>query len=241
MKDFGIELDKLYHYSTPAGFAGISKSKSLWMTNIRYQNDMEEYSYAVKLTLEVLKEYDPPIPYHGIYFKEDVPIYTFSLTGDNDSLSQWRGYTPDGGFAFSFKHQMLANVINRYNLELVQCVYDVEAQKEIIRSKVIGMLPAAWSELYQKAAAVSFDKNTVDGYAHHARTRGWRAMGFSLAQYAPVLKHPQFREEKEWRLIKDTLDPKGERVRWSGKSGQNRALSFACHERQPPTRQASAL
>ena len=30
-------------------------------------------------------------------------------------------------------------------------------------------------------------------------------------------------------------------LRWSGKCGQNRVLSFECHERQPPTRQTSAL
>jgi len=38
-----------------------------------------------------------------------------------------------------------------------------------------------------------------------------------------------------------TLAEKGEWLRWSGKSGQNRALSFQCHESQSPTQQTPAL
>ncbi|WP_125916850.1 DUF2971 domain-containing protein [Hymenobacter coccineus] len=196
-----IDLDKLYHYSTPGGFNGILRSRSLWMTNIQYQNDIEEYKYATKLAFEVIKEDYPGINQTALFIDSNiVHIYTFSLTEQNDLLSQWRGYSPNGGFAFAFNKELLESVVKDNNLELVRCIYDKDEQKEYIRSKVIGMQPADFLEMQAKSAQVSHDNNTGEGYRYNMFIRGMRAL--TISYHAARLKHPKFAEEKEWRLIK---------------------------------------
>ncbi|WP_082773799.1 DUF2971 domain-containing protein [Hymenobacter sp. PAMC 26628] len=198
-----IDLEKLYHYSTPSGFNGILQSKSLWMTNVQYQNDIEEYKYATKLAFEIIGEDYPGINYTGLFIDpEIVHIYTFSLTEQDDLLSQWRGYSPNGGFSFSFDKELLGGIIENNNLELVQCIYDKNKQKEYIRSEVIRMQPAHFLELQEKSARVSHDNNTVEGYQYNMFIRGLRALGGTLSYHAARLKHPKFAEEREWRLIK---------------------------------------
>ena len=59
LQEYGIQNKlpeiPLYHYSSTSGLLGMIKSKSIWMSNIRYQNDIEEYKYIFYLTNEILK------------------------------------------------------------------------------------------------------------------------------------------------------------------------------------------
>lgn len=209
-----VDLDKLFHYSTPSGFNGIVKSKTVWMTNIQYQNDIEEYNYALKLTFDIINEEYPGITYTGLFADSGIaPVYTFSFTEKGNLLSQWRGYSPNGGFSFAFDKDVLQKAIDRNGLELVQCIYDIAKQKEYIRSNVLRMQPAAFLEMQEKSARVSHDKNTGEGYAYFAFIRGLRALGGALSYHAARLKHPKFAEEREWRLIKRLSNSEGGSVK----------------------------
>lgn len=188
----------LYHYSSPGGLLGMMESKSLWMSNIRYQNDSEEYKHIFSIFKKVMQE-----EYPGFDFEQQLedeksreafvpPIFTFSLTENKDLLSQWRGYCPKGGYSFSFDRVQLNYFITRFGLSVHQCVYDEDEQKKIIREQVIRFSPEEWEEIN------SGRKDMGSNFMY-----GLKYMRNRLASLAPVLKHHAFREEVEWRLIKN--------------------------------------
>jgi hypothetical protein len=188
----------LYHYSSPGGLLGMMESKSIWMSNIRYQNDSEEYNHIFKVFKKVIEEEYPGFDSKQYFRSEDdrgafvPPIFTFSLTENKDLLSQWRGYCPKGGYSFGFNRDQLNVFIKRFNLSIHQCIYNEDAQRKIIREQVIRFSPQEWADIN------SGRKQTDSAFMY-----GLKYMWLRLARLAPVLKHHAFEEEVEWRIIKD--------------------------------------
>jgi len=195
LQAYGIQSElpetPLYHYSSPGGFLGIVKSKSIWMSNIRYQNDIEEYKYIFELTKKILKEeYDYPDELNISSSYIVPPIFTFSLSAKKDLLSQWRGYCPKGGYSFTFDKKQLADTIEEHKLEIYNCIYDIDLQTQIIKEKVIGFSVAEWKQAL-------FGERTTD-ISYHQRN-----LWINASNLSPLLKHPSFKEEAEWRIIKN--------------------------------------
>ncbi|WP_324671508.1 DUF2971 domain-containing protein [Hymenobacter sp. GOD-10R] len=197
--DFPQDLNKLYHYSSPAGLMGIVRSKSLWFTNIHYQNDIEEYTYAYKLTKQIVDSEYQGFGYNDYINGAVTAVFTFSLSENDDQLSQWRGYCPTGGFSFSFDSEQLEEVITDNGLTLQKCIYDKQEQIAYIKAKIIGFTPAEWA----KALEEHEQGNSSRYYNCH---RSIREMPKALAQAAAIMKHEKFGEEAEWRLIKTYFD-----------------------------------
>lgn len=188
----------LYHYSSPGGLLGMMESKSLWMSNIRYQNDSEEYKHIFGVFKKVIQEEYPRFEFEQQLGDEKSreafvpPIFTFSLTENKDLLSQWRGYCSKGGYSFGFDKTQLNSFIKRFNLSVHQCVYDEARQKKIIREEVIQFTPQEWEDI-----------NSGRKERGSAFMYGLKYMRSRLATLAPILKHHAFEEEVEWRLIKN--------------------------------------
>lgn len=195
----GIPIN-LYHYTSFAGLEGIVKGKKLWFTNIHYLNDSSEYINALdRIFYRMQREYgvanDPR-------FKEQFPnleaitsIYTFSLSSIGDSLSQWRGYCPSGGYSISLfggDCSEFNETMQAHQLFLGKCIYDDVSVEAFVEEKIMGVSPYEYAQ--------QMDPDMPHG------VNGWKGYSYSqiienVIKYAPLIKDPSFSEEKEWRII----------------------------------------
>ncbi|UOR03873.1 DUF2971 domain-containing protein [Hymenobacter aerilatus] len=222
---------KLFHYSTPPGLLGMLESKCLWFSNIHYLNDSREYYYIFDLLKRVLEEgYHAIVPqkYLSVIKEKErtrnnydepawlyetdtdywtninmiLPVFSFSLTEKKDILSQWRGYCPDGGYSFSFDSEQLNDMMREYRLEIKKCLYDDTEQRKFIRDEVIGVTPENY--------VLAFTDQTPFGLP--PALDSMKYMYARASRYAPLFKHYKFKEEREWRIIKDYNKDFSERI-----------------------------
>ena len=45
----------LFHYTTPIGLLGISQSKQIWATDLRFLNDKKEFQHSLDIIHSILK------------------------------------------------------------------------------------------------------------------------------------------------------------------------------------------
>nr|WP_240894745.1 DUF2971 domain-containing protein [Fodinibius halophilus] len=113
-----------------------------------------------------------------------INIFAASFSENGDLLSQWRAYCPDsGGYNIGFNHSDLEWLLNSYNLEIVPCIYEEEKQFLLIDELINHFLTK-----YQNDQ-ISDWMDFLDDFKSE------------FIRLAPVLKHPSFREEKEWRIV----------------------------------------
>lgn len=111
----------LYHYTNNTGLIGILNSKSIWMTDINYLNDHQEYKHFLKY-LEIsyqeksatmsnqMKHWTQPLLDDVLNPSNLSRIFVASFSENSDSLGQWRGYSEGRGFNLRFKRQNLRKV-----------------------------------------------------------------------------------------------------------------------------------
>ncbi len=194
----------LYHYTTLNGLMGIVRSRTLWASDIRYMNDSAELKHSADLIrLEVQERITRG---HG---KADLlgqfmdwithritnghMLFASSFRSEGNLLSQWRGYSAHGkGVSLGFSADSILRCAGRQQFQIGKCIYEPAMQRRLIR-RVIDAVEAhvenhvddttprqQISAIYQKV----FDTIEID-----------------LLRIAAVLKHPSFREEKEWRIV----------------------------------------
>lgn len=189
--------DALYHYTTQSGFLGIVKNKEIWATHTQYLNDQSEYLHALGMAREeidaVMKATndsqhkallkDMAADVEGI---ESMNVCVCSFSEDKDSLSQWRAYSgATSGFAIGFSGKLLAEVAKTES-SLAPCIYN--------RSKQRGLIRALVEEVLEE----NIEGTPWDDEDHIPRGGN---LGAYLHRYAPILKDPSFKEEREWRII----------------------------------------
>lgn len=195
----------LYHYSDAGGFLGMLTSKSLWFSHIKYMNDADEWFYALRLFEQVLQEYSGfsnlQSPYKIV--KETFSLhdhFTFSFSEQKDLLSQWRGYCPNGGYSFCIDDWHLEQMAQEQEFVFEPCIYDEEEQKEFIRTRIIGVTPDYLAE--RKKEDAEFRARGVHLRGDVDRTTYEISQGMiSRFKLLCLLKHPSFKEEREWRMV----------------------------------------
>ena len=50
----------LFHYTTPTGLLGISSSKKIWATDIRFLNDKKEFQHSLDITHSLIDAFYKP-------------------------------------------------------------------------------------------------------------------------------------------------------------------------------------
>lgn len=201
---------KLYHYTSKTGLMGIINSKNIWMTNIQYFNDHQEYKYGInKFTSKLIES---RILSNDIANKfcnqlnglESAPLinpYVCSFSERGDLLSQWRGYCPaTGGYSIGFKFDKTSNLMN-YSL-------DSNEWRQVIPYMTNAWLNTKTISFY--LAPCIYDTDTQDqlidvliesiGILYNLKPIYQTNLFFLLA-IMPIFKHPSFSEEKEWRLV----------------------------------------
>ena len=173
--------DILYHYTNIKGLLGIVNSSSIWATSLLYLNDTLEYSYAFEMMLQEAKIYKEI--YDNIFRYRRSDIFVCSFSKEKDLLSQWRAYASNtGGFSIGFRSSALQLLAKNQKFSLLPCIYDPDIQRELIKKKLIK-----YDRMFKEnPSGFNFEEITKD-----------------FCKIFPMIKHPKFCEEKEWRLISE--------------------------------------
>jgi hypothetical protein len=141
--------------------------------------------------------------------------FVTSLSADGDELSQWRAYSPGGGYALGFHKAALNIIAAEQHFELRQCSYSKENQQadatalaEAAIEQVINALATSPVEPRRAieqigASGLNFDEIPSLGPAHN----------FLIGEIegrATTWKHHSFHVENEWRLVSKTHLPDGD-------------------------------
>lgn len=206
--------DYLYHYTSIHGLHGIIASRSIWASMIHYLNDAAELKTALSICQNILaKELQETSDFAmkdvvGIWRQalddellERTRTCVVSFTERSDLLSQWRGYCPpDGGYSIGFRTSSLEACLHKQGFVLVRCVYNRSDQKRLL-GKWIGDTISALKEIAQQ------DDLTLSGDIIGKMDRKVEELFIEeFHRIAPVIKHPAFSEEEEWRAISNS-DP----------------------------------
>lgn len=190
----------LFHYTSAEGVKGILESKSVWASLLHFMNDSREWQYALDLMRAELMDRltTNPGPYWPRFVTglseslnqiEQLNICVFSLSAVSNQLSQWRAYCPpEGGYQLRFNSSLLRHHIHRCHFQMKECCYDVESQK-----KLLGQI----ADFVLKQVGVLSDEGTARAAVQTVQN----LLFVRLANNAPILKHPDFNEEKEWRAF----------------------------------------
>jgi hypothetical protein len=218
---------ELFHYTSGPGVIGIHESHQLWASSIQYLNDTTEFQFALDKVWHVLYRAtltkDQRLYPLWDFLKDeamrlrDPTVCVFSLSELDDDLTQWRAYCPPGnGFAIGFHTQRLAAMAEVQGFRLVKCVYEEGEQTKLLR-ELASRVVSTFDDLTAKGTKEDVVIAEVKATYHR-----------ELQLIAPVLKHPAFRAEQEWRLVSE---PKGiHDPGWRLRSGQSNLIPYYVFE-----------
>ncbi len=226
----------LYHYTSQTGLLGIISKKSIWATAINYLNDTLEFEYSMNLIREELKWLSDQIrngelgkvEEEGKYFKmihdlfeysisqqfikDHFYIFVVSFSENGDLLSQWRAYCPENsGFNIGFDIKLIQDIVNKQGFFVSRCLYDLEEQKAATKH-----LFTQWGLLYIENmgsfSALAKDNN-IDALTDAVLEVASELID-AIVHLCPLLKHPSFVEEKEWRLVSHPISVEHPQVKF---------------------------
>ncbi|MDO9215133.1 MAG: DUF2971 domain-containing protein [Methylococcales bacterium] len=232
--------DNLYHYTDHAGLFGILENNCLWATHYKFLNDDTELTAAKEKLKNSLLKSDSKLnkEYKDLFSKnnyevfdnyynkfEEKEFYITSLckspTGkgiakqhiaENGLLSQWRGYSDNGGFAIEFKEKEL--------MEFITKEYELEKnnQKSIIFLSRVVYSDEDYSKKFKESINTIIEE--INGKTNIEKLRqSWIKC---IASYKSV----GFKEENEFRII-SYLDKTSKKIRqFRGKNGDIPYIEF---------------
>jgi Protein of unknown function (DUF2971) len=208
LKVFDFDKEQiLWHYTTGTGLLGIIESGTLFSTQVSCLNDSTEVRYGSNLlrsaylelfrersiespqAKELLQRYetttveDPSAPIHA-------PSYWFvtCFSRNGDDLSQWRAYSGgENGYAIGFQASHLfgpTGLLARVN-------YDAAEHKAVAEE-----VAKATFRFYQEG----IERRGDDAAAQWA-LEFFPEFSKKVDQLSPMVKHPAFISEEEYRII----------------------------------------
>lgn len=198
----------LFHYTSADALFNIVSSQTMWSTHVQYLNDSQEFHHGMQMIKDRLiakvSKTNPASEMSMLFdalsdklSSMQAAAYIISFSAVPDSLSQWRGYCPSGGYSLVFDGRRLAELCEGPHHNFVKCCYHRDEQEMLINDFVEEL----WSD-YQ-----AFRQNVLpswmltgryfDSPRHFVDTTA----SFWARLIACALKHPAFAEEEEWRLV----------------------------------------
>ena len=201
--------DTLFHYTTVDGLKGILTSRSLWASKTRYLNDAVEFNHGTDIALSCIRKLrddpskskrakDAAIKLRRVLDDESnfSGVFVACLCTSGDMLSQWRGYGNRGcGVSIGFHRNALASL---HGVTMNAVCYSREHQEKI----VYGYADSIIMKYCELCGDGDDPRPEIDAAMKVAFTKGISAL-------ASFLKHPDFHEEHEVRLVADPPDRPG--------------------------------
>ncbi|MBM9537075.1 DUF2971 domain-containing protein [Desulfobulbus alkaliphilus] len=203
-----IPQGTLYHYTTFTGLLGIVESRALWASDIRYMNDSAELRHTADLIrAEVRERIEAGHPDSGLltqfvdWVRHRITnghlLFGASFRSQGNLLSQWRGYsTPGRGVSLGFSSESILRSAHQQRFMVGKCIYEPSRQRMLIRKVVdaVGQLAARQAARAESAA----ERAAV-------LQQAFAEVETDLLRLAAILKHPSFREEREWRIVSPVI------------------------------------
>lgn len=201
---------KLFHYTNLNGLIGILDTSELWLSNMYFLNDKNEFELGLKFVIEQLESYKDgfsvlkPTKYFiealekAIDFiKEQDSPYILSMTTNNDLLSQWRGYTNNGvGVNIGFSNKFF----EENNLKVYKCIYEVEKQKEII-NHILTQSIFMFIGITNSQGIFKDSEEIEHSQYNEAVNIAGKYFIDRTVFFCSLIKDKSFIEEDEWRLL----------------------------------------
>jgi hypothetical protein len=195
-----------YHYTSAEGLIGILSSKTIWMTELRYMNDMSELQYAkdkissrLRIYIEkpnindIQKEFLKRIVSAFDPFSSGNAVFSASFCESGNLLSQWRAYGgKGGGYAIGFDFLHTIRFLNK-RCVLRKVIYDKQMQDNVVDGVIDKYLSAIAKETTGRAMSNINQDDFVPAIC--------QAFSGTAGELMFSFKHPDFHEEKEWRLV----------------------------------------
>ena len=203
-----IPKDHLYHYTTLTGLLGIVGSKKLWASDIRYMNDSAELRHSADLIrvevqnrlakghgkADMLGQFVDWVAYR---ITNGHMLFGASFRSHGNLLSQWRGYSTHGkGVSLGFSADYIVECARKQHFQIGKCIYDPARQRQLI-GQVVDAIEA--NVALQVQGGETCEELSVLYHLVFERIE------IDLLRIAAILKHPSFREEKEWRIVSPVL------------------------------------
>jgi hypothetical protein len=147
------------------------------------------------------------------------PVFVTSLSTEKNELSQWRAYGGStGSFALGFNSAALVAAIAKNTdtrFRLYKCIYDEAHSASLCQQFVESLLQEYRALRHGRTAGGSDYQETLD--LVHEAVRLFDTL-------APLIKHPDFIKEAEWRLVSDSVDLKTRPIRL--REGRTRIVPY---------------
>lgn len=196
----------LYHYTGIGGLLGIVESRTLWASHIYYLNDAAEIVYArdiltkliVKMKDGASKKEKEFLGHFKHWLKtfgiNTYHLFIFSLSEEPNLLSQWRSYTPHGkGVSIGFSSNLILRMTEAQGLRIARCLYGRLEQEELMKGLLHKMLIS-----FNKRKLSQNESKSISPPIYYGFLEKFRG---DILQLFSVIKHPSFKEEREWRII----------------------------------------
>lgn len=204
---FGTKPKVLFHYTTQSGLLGIISKKTIWATDLYYMSDAMEFRWAIELIrrqimshlgdledsslVTLVKEINKTLDWI-----EGIHMFVCSFSEEDDLLSQWRAYCPNGnGFSIGFDYSHLVKRSVSQGFQLKKCHYDEVLQSTVVSAILGEILDSVLKEL----------EGTADRSSRlqHIANQKARESIPPIISLVAIFKHPSFKEENEWRLVSE--------------------------------------
>lgn len=192
----------VWHYTDPAGAAGILTAGEIWASSVLVLNDAQELEYGLKVIANVVEDAISSACLRWRKYLEDLKkaIQIYLPKGGSfvacaslveDSLSQWRSYGGQGaGYALALDVGESLAVVGRG-----ENAYTGAIRRSVSTS---GWMPVLYDPDEQRSHA-----NEMLAYALVLIDSGSSAEDFvpEFIKAALCMKHPAFRDEREARYV----------------------------------------
>lgn len=207
---------RLYHYSDTCALMGMVENEELWATNAGFLNDEQELHWSATVFSEALAAVKPLNEGEDRLITQlggaanrrfdEQNYYLVSFSEQRDDLPQWHGYGKgQGPVCISFHASMLTG--KYYGYDFLSVLYEPDQQREIA-DKLVELMIRFYRERANEDNP-SAKYHLIPQCAHSFRI---------MSTYAALrFKSPDWRSEKEWRLVA-TPNP----------SGQENDVHFRC-------------
>lgn len=171
--------DILFHYTTIQGFYGIVNNQSIWATDYRYLNDIEEAVNLYKNFPESITTISNNIKDAVRILYGDPKFMVSSFSEARDNIAMWGRYSQDEGLNIGFSNEIITNLVSREDVFqkpwIGKCIYNKDVKTAIV------------NRIYNEYQALDDIK--------------WFLQ--ALLKTAPFIKNESFEPEQEWRVVFD--------------------------------------
>ena len=156
-----------------------------------YNSELRGASFYFNLSTVIKRHKD-----YGLH--KNPLCYIASFSEKRDSLSQWRGYCPQGGYSLGFDIVKFSTSVSPEFI-LGKCIYDVKKKERLLR-QIFSSLKTEYDAITNKDIN-PYNLNNLSN-SENQRWSAWtQSVTHTLARFAPFFKHDGFEEEAEWRFV----------------------------------------